>query len=185
MSLNNTFLQKTNNLFNYAATGISSHFAGAVVEIVTIPLLTNLPYGHLYRVFVAKVLHELTESFFSASTTINIYEEGCNPLQAFKDLTKPIWNSPLETILAGVSSYGFELIAIKVFGLNPCNHVHAHGVNHNHPNLLLGHVIKGLASVAGSFAMTHIYHSVTNTYSPDEVSQNSLTGVALIHDHDL
>jgi hypothetical protein len=179
-------------IMTYASSGVVAHGFGFVVEAIT---MTALSQHNWIRVPLAKVAHEVAESFVSASYTINLYEAGCNPLQAIKDFTKPIWNSPMETILAGVSSWGFEQAAVQIFGLAACNScAHAHGIKHHHGNALFttDNLIKGLASAFGSFAMTYLYHSVANTDPKStDSSVEDLSGSSLVaeqstnHAHDL
>lgn len=167
MDQNNTFL----STINYAIAGVGAHFAGAVVEIVAVTFLPRLPYGNFYKVPVAKVLHEFTEGFFSASTTINMLEEQNNFLEALQDITKPIWNTPGETIVSAVASFLFEYGTIKMFSLRPCNH-------HEHHHSVFAELwsastlIKGLASAVGSFIGAKAYHIVSDNVKEYAANQD-------------
>ena len=140
---------------NYAVSGIAAHFAGVAVEVVSIPFLQTIPYLNWMKIPIAKVLHETAESFISSSATINLKDDN-GLLDTVKKITEPIWNSPGETVIAGISSFIFEQAATAVFSLQKCNHVH-HDHHHTVKLLSVDNFIKGLASAAGSYVGSYCY----------------------------
>jgi hypothetical protein len=139
---------------NYAISGIVAHFAGVVIEVISIPFLQVIPYLNWIKIPIAKVLHEVGESFISSSATINL-KDGNGLLDAVIKITEPIWKHPSETVTAGVFSFVFEQVITVQFSLQKCNHHH----NHQHAVKLLSldNIIKGLASAVGSYFGSYCY----------------------------
>jgi hypothetical protein len=142
---------------SYAISGIVAHFAGVVIEVVSIPFLQVIPGLNWIKIPLAKVLHEVGESFISSSATINL-KDGNGPLDTVLKITEPIWKYPGETVVAGISSYIFEQGITELFSLQRCNHNHDH---HHHAVKLLSvsNVIKGLASAVGSYFGSYCYNN--------------------------
>lgn len=143
---------------SYAISGIVAHFAGVVIEVVSIPFLQVIPGLNWIKIPIAKVLHEVGESFISSSATINL-NDGNGPIDTVLKITEPIWKYPGETVVAGVFSYIFEQGTIGIFSLQKCNHHHHHDHHHHADKLLSVHnVIKGLASAVGSYIGSYCYN---------------------------
>ncbi len=165
MSLNLSNLASTAHQgFNYVFAGVSSHFAGEVVELMSIPILQGIPCVNVIKIPVSKVLHETAESFFSSSSMINMYRNEDGLWESLKHITKPIWSSPIETIFAGFASYHFELLAVQLFSLQQCNHAHDHEHHHGTGLFSTDNLIKGLASAAGSLVASFVYEKAEELY---------------------
>ena len=151
---------------SYAISGIVAHFAGVVIEVVSIPFLQVIPGLNWIKIPLAKVLHEVGESFISSSATINL-KDGNGPLDTVLKITEPIWKYTGETVVAGVFSYIFEQGITELFSLQRCNHNHDHHHNHDHDHdhhhavklLSVSNVIKGLASAVGSYFGSYCYNN--------------------------
>jgi hypothetical protein len=143
---------------NYAISGIVAHFAGVVIEVVSIPFLQVIPILNWIKIPIAKVLHEVGESFISSSATINL-KDGNGPIDTVLKITEPIWKYPGETVVAGVFSYIFEQVTTDLFSLQRCNHDHHHHHHHAVKLLSVSNVIKGLASAVGSYFGSYCYNN--------------------------
>jgi len=174
MSFNQSNLASTAlNNFNYAFAGVAAHFAGEIVEFLAMPILQKLPGGALIKIPASKILHEFTECFLSSSSMINMIRDENGFWESVWHITKPIWSSPFETLLAGLTSYGFEQQAIKWFSLHQCNH--AHDDHHHHGSGLFStdNLIKGLASAAGSLFASYVYEKAEDYFANDAASDEN------------
>ena len=192
MYYNSTILTNLHNFrdyavsgINYSVSGIAAHFAGLAVEVVSIYYLQRIQYLRYMKIPIAKALHEMTESFFSSSATINLKNDN-GLFDTLKKITEPMWNYPGETVTAVMFSYLFEKFGIKYLDLTECVHnnyetdmsqpfgfvpghsqnINSHGyvsaLQHNHCNWDWSHITneiyKGILSIAGSYSGALVYN---------------------------
>ena len=192
MYYNSTILTNLHNFrdyavsgINYSVSGIAAHFAGLAVEVVSRYYLQRIQYLRYMKIPIAKALHEMTESFFSSSATINLKNDN-GLFDTLKKITEPMWNYPGETVTAVMFSYLFEKFGIKYLDLTECVHnnyetdmsqpfgfvpghsqnINSHGygsaLQHNHCNWDWSHITneiyKGILSIAGSYSGALVYN---------------------------
>jgi hypothetical protein len=166
------------NSTHYLVSGVSAHIAGALVEIPVRMALQALPAP--IKTIVARCAHEAFEGFIGSINLVNMYKDGFYPLEALTDvynngieplkqLLKPIYDYPYETLSAMVFSFLAEEVVVRNFGITKCNHHHGHHDHHDHNHGIFtsNNLIRGLASTAGSFVGVYIYESALSILSGD------------------
>ena len=161
---NSTVLSALAEIGRCSISGIAAHYAGTVVEIISIATLQKFEYVNWIKIPIAKVMHEVTETFVSASTNINMYKYGYSAWEAIQHITKPIWCTPIETIVAGLFSIAFENIVEKVFIITHDSNM----IQHQGAIELFSHgnLLKAVASTVGSNVGIYFYNQLFGLIDP-------------------